>query len=63
MENESPNDASAYDIKLYPRGPASCEWKLWPKGGGAPKAQGVARSKFEAEQAAQKAIARLTKAS
>ena len=59
MQTESANESSDFDIKLYPRGPNSCEWKLWPKGGGAPKAQGVAKSKFDAEQAAQKAISRL----
>jgi hypothetical protein len=48
-----------YEIGLYPRGPNSCEWKVWPKGGGVAKAMGVAKSRFDAESAAQKAKARL----
>jgi hypothetical protein len=55
MQTESPE----YEIGLYPRGPNSCEWKIWPKAGGPAAAQGVARTKFDAERAAEKAIARL----
>ena len=44
-----------YEITLYPRGPASCEWKLWPKNGGPAAGKGVARNQLEAQKAAQKA--------
>lgn len=54
-------DSSDYEIGLYPRGPNSCEWKLWPKAGGPAKAQGVAKDRFAAQQAAEKARDRLTR--
>ncbi len=55
------DSSSEYDIRLTPRGPNNCEWKLFPKAGGPAKAQGVAKDTFEAQRAAEKAIARLSK--
>jgi len=52
-------ESSEYEIKLYPRGPNSCEWKVWATSGGLPKASGVARNFTEANKAAQRAKERL----
>jgi len=58
MNTES---TTTYEIKLYPRGPNSCEWKVWPTNGGPAKANGVARNAIEANKAAQRAKERLEK--
>ena len=52
-------ESTEYEIKLNPRGPNSCEWKIWSKAGGPPKAMGVARNAIEANKAAQRAKERL----
>ena len=52
-------ESSDYEIKLYPRGPNSCEWKVWPVSGGPAKANGVARNAVEANKAALRAKERL----
>ena len=52
-------ESTEYEITLSPRGPHSCEWKVWPKGGGVAKANGVEKSRFDAEKAAQRAKERL----
>lgn len=57
MEHTTPE----FDIRLNPRGPNACEWKLFAKAGGPPKAQGVAKDSFEAQRAAEKARDRLSK--
>jgi hypothetical protein len=56
------SDTSDYEIKFYPRGPKSTEWKIWPKAGGAAVATGVAGKFTEAQLAAKKALERLSKA-
>ena len=53
------NETEVYRITLQPRGPNSCEWKLWPTSGGVAKLQGVAKNALEAQKAAQKAKERL----
>lgn len=55
MQNESPD----FEIKFYPRGPKSTEWKIWPKAGGVAVASGVGESWILAERAAKKALERL----
>ncbi|MGZ3299176.1 MAG: hypothetical protein ACXU8O_09180 [Asticcacaulis sp.] len=60
MQNEPLNEP-LYEIRLYPRGPKSCEWKVWPKSGGPAKAAGVAPGYVQAEAAAQKAMDKLAK--
>ncbi len=54
-------DTITYEIKLHPRGPNSCEWKVWASNGGLAKASGVARNAIEANKAAQRAKERLEK--
>lgn len=48
-----------YEIGLYPRGPNSCQWKIWPKAGGTPVATGVERNWADAQKASQRAKERL----
>ncbi len=60
MQTESPKTTPEYEIGLYPRGPNSCEWKIWPKAGGPATAKGVAKNQFDAQRAAEKAIDRAT---
>ncbi len=52
-------ETSEYKITLNPRGPKSCEWKVWPTAGGPAKAMGVANSYINAEAAAKKAKEKL----
>lgn len=47
-----------YDIRLYERGPTSCEWKVWPKAG-PPAARGVEKNRDSALKAAERAKVRL----
>lgn len=50
------SDSSEYDIKFYPRGPKSTEWKIWPRAGGVAVATGVAGKFADAQLAAKKAL-------
>lgn len=52
MQTDSPE----YEIKFYPRGPKTTEWKIWPKAGGAAVVTGVAGKFADAQLAAKKAI-------
>ena len=52
------NETVEYDIRLYERGPNSCEWKVWPKTGPA-VASGVAKDRTAALKAAGAAKERL----
>lgn len=50
------NDSSEYEIKFYPRGPKTTEWKIWPKAGGTAVTGGVAGKFADAQLAAKKAL-------
>lgn len=54
-----PSESNEYEVKLYPRGPNSCEWKLWPTAGGPPVANGVGKNAIDAGNAGRKAKERL----
>lgn len=52
-------EPTEYEIKFYPRGPKTTEWKIWPKAGGTAVTGGVAGKFADAQLAAKKALENL----